>query len=145
MLSLKFEGANSPALRVAMESRAADGQTYLYFDVSSYSLAALQKDKKEIEDFVKERETQWKTGAGDTPVTITKGKDPWYETSLGAAKGVGYRFTGALGGHLFVEQGWVVKQKGNVLIFRAQFGGTDAEKTMDPLFKSVKKSIKFPN
>ena len=144
MSSVQIDGGKAPALRLAMETHAADGQAYLYFDLSSFSLADLQKQKKDLEDIVKDRETQWKTGAGETPVTVTKGKDPWFDASMGAAKGIGYRFTGVFGGHPFVEQGWVVRQKSSVLWFRAQFGGTDAEKTMDAQWKAVKKSIKFP-
>ena len=144
MVSVSFQGSQAPALRFAMETRAADGQTYFYFDTSTYSLAEMQKDKKDIEDFVKERETQWKTGAGDSAVTVSKGKDPWFEASMSGAKGVGYRFTGAQKAHPFVELGWVVRQKATVVWFRAQFGGEGAEKTMDAFFKAVRKSIKFP-
>ena len=85
-----------------------------------------------------EREGQWRTAAGGDAVTVTKGKEAWFDGSWGAAKGLAYRFTGSgAGSHPFVEQGWVVKTKGSVMFLRAQFGGVDAEKLMDGTWKAI--------
>ena len=137
-------GNADPALRLAWETRSTDGMAYLFFDVRTYDAQALQRDKTEPQDLVKARETQWKTGGGDDAVTVSKGKDAWFDTNFAGAKGVGYRFTGSQSGHPFVEMGWVLKAKNNVVFLRAQFGGANAEKTLDGVFKAIKKGIRLP-
>ena len=138
-----WEGGDA-AQRIAWEARSPDGLAYLYFDIRGWSLSDRAVAQRGLEEWVKERETEWRTGAGSDAVTITKGKEPWSEGAWAGAKGLTYRFTGAgAGGHPFVEQGWVVKGKGSVIVLRAQFGGANAEKTMDAAWKAIKKGIKL--
>jgi hypothetical protein len=141
--SVPWEGGDG-SQRLAWEARAADGMAYLFFDVRGWSLSDQAVSRRKLEEWVTEREGQWRTVAGSDAVTVTKGKEPWFEGSWGAAKGLAYRFTGTgAGGHAFVEQGWVVKAKGNVMFVRAQFGGADAEKVMDATWKAIKKGVKL--
>lgn len=143
--AIPFEGGHDPAMRLAWEARGADGQTYFYFDVHGYPISAgPNQPRKAPEDVVKERETQWRTGAGDDAVTVTKGKEPWWKGNFNGADGVAYRFTGSQAGHPFVEQGWVVGSKNTLFWIRVQYGGAGAEKSMEPLFKAARKGIKFP-
>lgn len=143
--SVSFEGGRDPSQRFAWEARSADGQQYFYFDVRGVPISSgPNQPRREPEELVKERETQWKTGAGDDANTVTKGKEPWWKASFNGADGVAYRFTGSAAGHPFVELGWVVGSKGTLFHLRAQFGGAGAEKGLDGLFKAVRKGIKFP-
>ncbi len=138
-----WEGGD-PAQRIAWEARSADGMSYLYFDIRGWSLSDRAVAQRGLEEWVKERETEWRTGAGADAVTVTKGKEAWSDGAWGGAKGLTYRFTGAgSGDHPFVEQGWVVKGKGSVIVLRAQWGGANAEKTMDAAWKAIKKGIKL--
>jgi len=133
-----------PAQLMAWEARSADGMAYLFVDLRGWSLSDGQVAQKKLTEWVTERESQWRTGAGSEAVTITKGKEPWQEGAWGGAKGLIYRFTGGgYAGHPFVEQGWVVKTRNNVVVLRAQFGGANAEKLMDAQWKAIKKGIKL--
>lgn len=138
---IPLEGGD-PATRLTWEARSADGKAYLWFDVRGWSMTEQAVARRKLEDWVSDREGQWKAGAGSDALT-GKGKQAWSDGSFGTAKGLTYRFTGSLREHPFVEQGWVVKAKGSVLFFRVQFGGANAEKTMDSLFKAMKKGVKF--
>jgi hypothetical protein len=129
-------------MRLTWEGRSADGQAYLWFDVRSWSLSDTAVQRRKLEDWTTDRESQWKAGAG-SDAFVGKGKQSWSDGSFGTAKGLTYRYTGSLRDVPFVEQGWVVKAKGSVLFLRAQFGGPNAEKAMEPLMKAIKKGIKF--
>lgn len=133
---------NDPTLRLSWEARSADGQAYFWFDIRSWANTDRAVQQRKLEDWVVDRESQWKAGAG-SDAFVGKGKQSWTDGSFGSAKGVTYRYTGSLREVPFVEQGWVVKGKNGVLFLRAQFGGANAEKTMDGVFKAVKKGIKF--
>jgi|GEM_PF-4102270 len=138
-----WEGGD-PAQRIAWEARSPDGLAYLFFDIRGWSLSDRAVAQRGLEEWVKERESEWRTGAGSDAVTVTKGKEAWSDGAWGGAKGLTYRFTGAgAGDHPFVEQGWVVRGKGSVIVLRAQFGGANAEKTMDAAWKAIKKGIKL--
>jgi hypothetical protein len=138
-----YQPEADPGLRFAWETRSADGQAYLYFDVHRYTAKELADQKRSIESIVTDRETDWKTASKGDSVTVAKGKEPHYKDTFGAGKGVGYRFRGNLGDIPYVEQGWVVEAKQAVFWIRVQFGGKDAEKTMDPVFKGIKKALKL--
>lgn len=144
LYAVPYEGGADPQLRLAWEARSADGQAYIYFDVHGYPLNQQGQKNLTAEEVITQRESQWKTNAGDDAITITKGKVPHFKAAFGGADGLGYRFTGSLAGHPFVEQGWVVSSKNNLLWLRVQFGGAGAEKTMDAQWKAIKKGIKFP-
>jgi hypothetical protein len=133
---------NDPTLRLTWEARSTDGQAYLWFDVRSWSLTDRAVAQRKLEDWVTDREGQWKAGAG-SDAFVGKGKQSWSDGSFGSAKGLTYRYTGSLRDVPFAEQGWVIKAKNSVLFLRAQFGGVNAEKTMEPLFKAIKKGVKF--
>jgi hypothetical protein len=140
LAAIAFEGGADPNLRAAYEARSADGQTYFYFDVHTYDAQTLQRENKKPEDLVKERETKWRTSAGESTTTVAKGKEPYFDSSFAGIKGLGYEFTGSLGGHPFVEQGWVIKAKNNILWLRLQLGGTGADKSMDTYVKAMKRA-----
>jgi hypothetical protein len=141
--SVPWEGGDS-AQRLAWEARSADGMAYLFFDVRGWNLSEQAVARRKLEEWVSDREGEWRTASGSEAVTVTKGKEAWFDGSWGAAKGVAYRFTGSgAGGHPFVEQGWVVKTKGSVMFLRAQFGGENAEKLMDAAWKAIKKGVKL--
>lgn len=144
LFAVPFESGADPAQRFAWEGRSSDGQAYLYFDVHSWKLNQLNQKNTTPEEVIATRESQWKTSAGDDAVTVTKGKSPGAKANFNGADGLGYRFTGSLAGHPFVEQGWVVSSKNNLFWLRVQYGGAAAEKAMEPLFKAIKKNIKFP-
>ena len=139
MVELTFDGKAEPALRIAFEVRTPDGQTYFYFDVHTYDPVVMQKERTTPEELISIRETAWRTAVGEDAVTVLKGKDPWFDATFAGLKGVGYQFSGTSDGFPFVEQGWLVKTKKNVLWFRMQFGGEGAEKAMEPFATAMKK------
>jgi hypothetical protein len=141
LAEIPIEG-NDPTMRLTWEARSADGQAYLWFDVRSWSLTDTAVQRRKLEDWMTDRESQWKAGAG-SDAFVGKGKQSWSDGSFGTAKGLTYRYTGSLRDVPFVEQGWVVKAKNSILFLRAQFGGANAEKTMEAQMKAIKKGIKF--
>jgi len=143
VLSVPWESGEA-AQRLAWEARSPDGLAYVFFDVRGWSSSDRQVAARKLEEWVTEREGEWKGVAGSDALTVTKGKEAWQDGAFAGAKGVTYRFTGSTpGGEPLVEQGWVVRAKGSVLFLRAQFGGQDAEKVMDAAWKSMRKGIKI--
>ena len=143
MSQLSFEsGHTGGSLRIAWEKRSEDKTAYLYFDVQSWP----QKNTRQVKDFdqskIKEREGQWREHAG-SPNTIKKGKTPYFKTSYGKGKGLGYEFTGYLGEMPYKEMGYVVEYKKYVYWIRYQLGGEKADKIFAKDLKVLKKAIKF--
>jgi hypothetical protein len=130
-----------PNVKFAWEARSADGRTYLFFDMRAYDLRDVQSARKDLEDFVKEREPKWRTTAGTDAKTVTRGRDPWFRSSWGSSKGLGWRFTGSFRDEPFVEEGWVIRGRSSVFVLRVQFGGTNAEKAMDRTWKAIRKAV----
>ena len=144
MAKVPAGGSMERELRWAGEMRSEDGESYLYFDISAWQLNIPNTPNTDPEDVINKRMEQWKAGAGDDALLSKKGKPPFFKKgSFGRGKGLTYRFTGSLDGVPFVEEAWVVKYKANLLRFRFQYGGPDAEKKMKKLIKSVKKGVKF--
>ncbi len=144
MAKVPAGGSMERELRWAGEARSEDGKAYLYFDVSAWQLNISNVPNPKEEDIINKRAQQWKAGAGETASRSKKDKPPFFKKgSFGRGKGLKYEFTGDIDGVPFVEEGYVVKYKNNLLRFRFQYGGEDAEKKLKDLIKSVKKGIKW--
>lgn len=144
MAKVPAGGSMERELRWAGEARSEDGSAYLYFDVSAWQLNISNVANTDPEDIVDKRMEQWKAGGGENALLSKKGKPPFFKKgNFGKGKGLTYKFTGSLGDAPFVEEAWIVKYKGNLLRFRFQYGGVDAEKKLKKLIKTVKKGVKF--
>jgi hypothetical protein len=135
-------GTTENGFQLGWETRSDDGKAYLYFDVVSIKEQELKQAKLGLEDLVKNRESNWRQ---DFPggTTVTKGKNAWFPDTFARLKGLGYRFTGSKNDVPYVETGWFVEGKSLIYGFRLQYGGTDAEKTLEKIAKAIEKAIKI--
>ncbi len=148
MAKVQAGGSMERELRWAGEGRTKDGDSYVYFDVSTWQLNISNVANTKPEDVIDKRIEQWKAGAGDEALLSKKGKPPFFRNGkFGKGKGLTYKFTGHLGKTPFTEEGWVVKYKQNLLRFRIQYSGTEAEmkknKELKAMIKAIKKAVKF--
>ena len=142
MAKIPAGGSMERELRWAGEARSEDGKAYLYFDISAWQLNIPNTPNTDPEEVIGKRAQQWKAGAGETASRSKKDKPPFFKKgSFGKGRGLKYEFTGDLDGVPFTEEGYVVKYKNNLLRFRFQYGGEDAEKKLKDVIKAVKKGI----
>jgi hypothetical protein len=128
--------------QLTWEHRSPDGSSYQVLQITALRAEDLGDNKIKDEDLVTKRETYWRQNVDD-PVTVAKGKDPWFPANFDKAKGVGYRFSGTWLGVPYVEHGWVVKNKSLMYQIRHQYGGADAEKAAEKAAKAADKFVKF--
>lgn len=96
-----------------------------------------------LQSMIDKHENDWKTEMTN-PKTRGKGeKANSKEGMLKTGKGHTYEFSGEKDGFPFVEKGWVVKAGKDIVWLRAQFGGKDAEKTLQGDWKDFYGTVNF--
>ena len=130
-------------IRFTGEMRNEEGDAYLYFEIRSYRLNIPNTPNPKPEKFVSKRGEDWSAGAGESANVGKKKGELGKKGTFRGAKGLKYEFTGDLNGVPYLEKGYVVKHKANMLWFKFQFGGKDAEKKLKKMAKAVEKGVKF--
>ena len=144
MQSVKVKDSMNRDIRFTGEMRNKEGDAYLYFEVRTIPLKVPRgQPMPKPENFVNKRAEAWSAGAGETASVGKKKGDLGKKGVFNGAKGLKYSFTGDLNGVPYVEEGYVVKHKQNLVFIKFQFGGEDGPKKLKKLKKLVTKGMKF--